>query len=127
MKATTESEQKNDVSSTKNLKENVKKRKVTIEAVEKSWKQELAIFDAEKWLSFNRDGKYAINLKCIGCSKYEKLIAGMEYFKRDWILGSKNYRLNNATAQAKSDPHEYTMKKLYEEEGKQFSKERTKG
>ena len=69
------------------------KRTVTIETIEKNWKtKQLARYDADVWLSYDVDGKYACNLHCNVCAEQEQQIKAMKYFNRTWISGCTNYR-----------------------------------
>ena len=46
---------------------------VTIETIEESWKQKhLAKYQASDWLSYEKQGKLAVDLKCLICMKYER-------------------------------------------------------
>ena len=70
-------------------------------------------------------------MKCLICIKYEKdirAVKGQFKFKDEWIKGSKNYRLDNATDHALSAQHQRCMKLYYtDEKGNGYNNEREKG
>ena len=67
-------------------------RMVTVDTVEKSWKNTvLAKYAANDWLTYHRSGKHAINLKCLLCCRYVEHIDKLKGFKSEWIKGSTNF------------------------------------
>ena len=101
----------------------VVKRTVTIETIEKNWKtKQLARYDADVWLSYDVDGKYARNLRCTVCAEQEQRIKAMKYFNRTWISGCTNYRPSAAIHHAESEPHKDAMRIHYKKSGAAISK-----
>ena len=57
---------------------------VTVDKVEKSWKNVvLARYHANDWLTYETNGKNAINLKCKLCIRYVKHINNLKGFKNE--------------------------------------------
>ena len=109
-------------------KKTIEKRTVTVDTVEKSWKEcILAEYNANDWLQYDIDGKHAKNLRCKVCSNYLTLIEGMKHFRIEWITGSTNYRPSNAIDHATADPHKKAMKAYYSDQGKIVVDKRSKG
>ena len=103
------------------------KRTVTVETIEKSWKtKQLARYDADVWLSYDVDEKYARNLRCNVCTEQDQRIKAMKYFNRTWISGCTNYGPSAAINHAESETHKEAMR-IHNKSGAESSREETGG
>ena len=57
----------------------MKLRTVTSETIEKNWKRELASKEVDIWLTYSKDGDYAVDLKCKVCTKFEYKETNKDY------------------------------------------------
>ena len=67
-------------------------RMVTVNTVEKSWKNTVfAKYATNDWLTNYRSGKHVINLKCLLCLCYVEHIEKLKGCKSEQIKGSTNF------------------------------------
>ena len=64
---------------------NIKIKHLRVCNIENWIEKSLATFDARIWLQYDKDGEYATNLRCKGCTQFREHIEGIQYFKEDWI------------------------------------------
>ena len=83
--------------------------KLTCVTVERWTGEDLADFQAELWLTYNRKktGKanYCSALKCHVCTQFEPMIKNRPRFSRAFIDRSTSFRLTNVIDHAKSEIH----------------------
>ena len=83
--------------------------KLTCATVERRTGEDLADFQAELWLTYNRKktGKanYLSALKCHVCTQFEPMIKNRPRFSRAFIDPSTSFRLTNGIDHAKSEIH----------------------
>ena len=95
--------------------------KLTCATVERWTGEDLADFQAELWLTYNRKktGKanYCSALKCHVCTLFKPMIKNGPKFSRAFIDRSTNFRLTNVRDHAKSEIHNITFSLYNKQKG----------
>ena len=88
-------------------------RKLRSGTVERWKSNDLAIYDANDWLTYQEENiggkKYCTSLKCKVCSEFEESIDKRHNFNRTFIDGSTNFKVSSVMDHANSEIHKIAL------------------